>query len=90
MNLYRIKHVPSGLYYKPGTPNLTKKGKVYTGATNVLNYFKNERFIPIRFSEKAYNECGKHYHQYCRDHDRQWWQVTKVPREDFIIEPVNA
>lgn len=27
MRPYRIKHIPTGLYYKPGEVNLTKNGK---------------------------------------------------------------
>ncbi|MBQ3690164.1 MAG: hypothetical protein II937_09965 [Bacteroidales bacterium] len=30
VRLYRILHKPTGLYYKPGYVNLSKKGKVYT------------------------------------------------------------
>lgn len=26
---YRIRHKPTGLFYKPGCPNLSKKGKKY-------------------------------------------------------------
>lgn len=29
MEFYKIKHKPTGLFYKPGTTNLTKTGKTY-------------------------------------------------------------
>lgn len=38
MNPYRIKHIPTGLYYKPGEVNLSKTGKVYQTANNILTY----------------------------------------------------
>lgn len=38
MNPYRIKHIPTGLYYKPGKLNLSKKGKVYQTGANILTY----------------------------------------------------
>lgn len=37
MKPYRVKHIGTGLYYKPGQPNLSHKGKVYTTALNVLS-----------------------------------------------------
>lgn len=36
MQVYRIKHIPTGLYYKPGEVNLSANGKVYTTTANVL------------------------------------------------------
>lgn len=38
MKPYRIKHIPTGLYYKPGEVNLSKNGKVYMTSGNILNY----------------------------------------------------
>lgn len=39
LNLYRIKHKPTGLYYVPGPySNLNWKGKIYTGGNNVINW----------------------------------------------------
>ena len=29
MEFYKIKHKPTGLFYKPGTTNLTETGKTY-------------------------------------------------------------
>lgn len=46
MRPYRIKHVPTGLYYKPGKVNLTKNGKVYTTGVNAFSYFSSG-YIPV-------------------------------------------
>lgn len=40
MEPYRIKHKATGLYYKPGKPNLSKIGKVYITNNSILNYLK--------------------------------------------------
>lgn len=45
MNPYRIKHIPTGLYYKPGEVNLSKTGKVYQTGCNVLTTYHNH--IPV-------------------------------------------
>ena len=46
MKPYRIKHVSTGLYYKPGEVNLTKNGKVYTTGVNAFSYFTCG-YIPV-------------------------------------------
>lgn len=37
---YRLKHKVTGLYYKPGVPNLSQHGKVYSTANNGLHNVK--------------------------------------------------
>lgn len=49
---YRIKHKATGLYYKPGRPNLSKIGKAYSTGNNGLNYIRNNKFVSI-ISTKA-------------------------------------
>lgn len=46
MRPYRIKHIPTGLYYYPGTgrTNLTFRGKIYKTKQNVFGYY---RWSPI-------------------------------------------
>lgn len=43
--MYRLKHIPTGLYYRPRTQytsNLSKNGKVYSGGTHGLSSFFKE------------------------------------------------
>lgn len=42
-NAYRLKHIPTGLYYRPsnGYSNLDTKGKIYTSNKNGLTGHKN-------------------------------------------------
>lgn len=87
MKPYRIKHVPTGLYYKPGSEvNLTKNGKVYTTAINAFNYF-TRGYIPIsvRRGSKLYQVTKNLIHwtsnTYCP------WKVSAcIPVEEFVKE----
>lgn len=40
MKPYRIKHIPTNLYYKPDVPQLSEGGKIYTTSNSVLQYAK--------------------------------------------------
>ena len=86
MEFYRIKHKPTGLYYKPGQGNnLTKKGKVYTGGPNVLNYYTGN--IPVRAGGSLLKQLKQIYNvvEECR-----YGHVgISLPRTDFVIEPFN-
>lgn len=60
MNPYRIKHIPTGLYYKPGEVNLSKTGKVYQTGANILNYTGNDIMcITCRKDSKIYKDTAK-------------------------------
>ena len=88
MKPYRIKHVPTGLYYRPGEVNLTKNGKVYTTATNVFSYYERG-YIPISA------HAGSKLHLSTKD--KIMWEPVKydpykvtarIPMEQFIKEEI--
>ncbi len=55
MKFYRLKHIPSGLYYTPGT--LSEKGKVYTGGNNFKTYLgKYSASIVIPWSGRLHKK----------------------------------
>nr|DAG99789.1 MAG TPA: hypothetical protein [Crassvirales sp.] len=58
MRPYRIKHKPTGLYYKPSSKgtNLSKEGKVYISHGNFLTYSKWDRKAYIDITPKQYEE----------------------------------
>lgn len=87
MDFYRLKHKPTGLYYKPGQGNnLTKKGKVYTGGGNALNYYTND--IPVRANGKLIEQLKQHY---LNIPVSKYGRVeVAIPRTDFVIEPFNS
>lgn len=60
MEIYKLKHKPTGLYYQPvrgrwrgQKTNLSKKGKIYQGNQNALN--GNGDYIFIDISVSQYN-----------------------------------
>jgi len=54
--MYKLKHVPTGLYYQPhkhGGSNLSKRGKVYQTATHGLSTaYKNDSKTFIIYVDK--------------------------------------
>ena len=86
MEFYRLKHKPTGLYYRPGqTANLTKKGKVYTSGGNALNYFTHG--VPVR----AGKALADNLRQFYLNIPEVKYGLTEVviPKSDFVIEPFN-
>lgn len=77
---YRIKHKATGLYYKPGRPNLSKIGKVYSTGNNVLNYIGNNKFVSIISTKAPLSgrvESGIH----C---------CFEIPKSEFEIEYLTS
>ena len=84
---YRIKHVPTGLYYKPRKPYLSKVGKVYHTGNNGLNYSKNDDYMYIvsnkRILTKHLDNLG---------YKIRWFRVDckemcfEIPKSEFEIE----
>lgn len=53
VNIYKLKHIPTGLYYRPlncTSSNLSKRGKIYQ--TNINELLGNSDAITIRISKK--------------------------------------
>lgn len=91
-NLYRLKHIPTGLYYKPiggSYSNLSKRGKIYQTSTNAL--LGDNRVITVRISEKQYNENKELFDflgvrkSIYNSHELCIW----CNKEDFEIEYIN-
>lgn len=55
MKAYRIKHIPTGLYYKPsnGMSNLSTKGKVYL--TNSCGLLKDGAGLHCTVKKRIFN-----------------------------------
>ena len=87
MEVYRLKHVPSGLYYKPGNPNLSKRGKVYFGGSNRLTYHKGPIICMIRIGSPMYKQLEV-------VEGIKWGKpgsrdiCAYIPREQFIKEQI--
>lgn len=87
MRPYKIKHIPTGLYYKPSRGNnLSKLGKVYTTKNCVLNYYKDESFIFVSIIKNTTTDkkYGKLSDSFTIDHRDNI--LYKIPKTEFEIE----
>lgn len=91
MNAYRLKHKPTGLYFKPnrGTGNLSEKGKLYVSripsmewvdriSLYVYPYKKNFSKVETLVVEFFGSPPANSY---------SWW--VKTPRSDWEIETMG-
>lgn len=92
MKPYRIKHIPSGLYYRPSTDtNLTKRGKAYTTGGNILTYSHSEYIhISLRVESEAYKKNKEYFdplelypNAYYKS---SWRKLFRIPINDFTKE----
>jgi hypothetical protein len=92
MKAYRIKHIPTGLYYKPSTStNLTKRGKAYTTANNILTYSNSEYIhISLRAESESYKKNKEYFDQlelYPNAYYKSSWRkLFRIPINDFTKE----
>lgn len=81
---YRIKHKATGLYYKPGKPNLSKVGKVYGTNNNVLNYYGWDYIFVISTKRPLTRKLED------LEYETKWIYSTEacfmVPKSEFEIE----
>lgn len=71
MEFYKIKHKPTGLYYKPGSPNLTKQGKTYSKKPTLKfiiwgGNFRVSEALAKELTEKGFM-VGKHKREVFKD-----------------------
>lgn len=92
MKPYRIKHIPTGLYYRPSTDtNLTKRGKSYVTGGNILTCSKSEYIhISLRVESEAYKKNKEYFdplelypNAYYKS---SWRKLFRIPINDFIKE----
>ncbi len=92
--MYKLKHVPTGLYYQPhkhGRSNLGKRGKIYQTATHGLSTaFKNESKLFTIYVDKDsavfkqtndvldYVECKYSYNQMKAETNISDWIIEEV------------
>lgn len=86
MKPYRIKHIPTGLYYKPGEVNLSKTGKVYQTANNILTYVcRGSVPVAVNKGSKIY-EATKDKIQWEPSRCQYWRVFAKLPITEFEKE----
>lgn len=93
MKAYRIKHIPTGLYYQPvkGGNNLSKRGKVYLTNANPLSYNRGSNYIWIDLKEgsKIYRLYGEKIPELEKCHYSGSIMQGRVPKYKFEIEYIN-
>lgn len=92
--LYRIKHKPSGLYYKTGHTNLSKKvfARVYQTKSNALtcnNVGLDYITISMPKSHKIYLEQTKDIIAWREDRTFPQRMLADVPKSEFEIEEIK-
>lgn len=87
---YRIKHKATGLYYKPGRPNLSKIGKVYGTGNNVLNYIGNNKFVSIISTKEPLSRRLEFLGYKLRWVESEICCCFKIPKSEFEIEYLTS
>lgn len=93
--MYRLKHVPTGLYYQPHKhrgSNLSKRGKIYQTATHGLS-------LPFKRPDRSFSVyCEKDsvVHKQTKDilnFTECKWSYNQITAEtnisDWMIEEIN-
>ena len=91
IKLHRVKHIPTGLYYQPGTNNLSEKGKIYSNNHDVIsaNWYCCTG-IRISKSSKVYLK-HKEVIDKCANQIRTGVMMIFADTEcDFVRETVNV
>lgn len=89
MTPYKIKHKPTGFYYKPGIENnLSFRGKIYQ--TNNSEYHRCEDFISVylKTDGKVYKSFPHTEYEYKETH-RLDQIIMYIPKEEFEIEYIK-
>lgn len=84
MNKCRIKHIPTGLYYKTFGINLTKKGQIYNIKDNELIRSKYDLFINTisdKSNKSLYNKLKNLFYK-----ESSVEGVFLIPVGDFELE----
>lgn len=92
--LYRIKHKPSGLYYKTGSANLSKKifARIYTTKKNMLtcnNVGYDYVTLSMPKSHKTYLEQTKDMISWRESQYNSNNMIADIPKNEFEIEEIR-
>lgn len=89
MKPYKLKHIPTGLYYQPNT-GLSKKGKVYQGKSNALSYFSGHTVtISIDVTKKQFQPFKDYFDRLKSEFSDVLLHRTNtylIPKQHFIKE----
>lgn len=89
--MYKVKHIPTGLYYQPVTSsgtNLGKKGKIYETTSSCLSGDCNYIILDIKKESPVYRDfAGVLESKYgLKKSPKFGFVYVKVPKSDFEKE----
>ena len=90
MNLHRVKHIPSGLYYQPGENNFSEKGKIYQNNHDVLIGNWSAIGISMKKNSRIFKKYTKVFEEWEDDRCSYGRGVFKIlPKSEFEREPIS-
>jgi hypothetical protein len=88
MRPYRVRHIPSGLYYQPARgyrkSNLSKQGKVYLTGLNPLSTMPDYVYIQVDKESRVFGLVKSLFPL-----NDKGDILYKTPKEQFIIEELE-
>ena len=93
MKVYKILHIPTGLYFKPsnGGNNLSKKGKIYPIKPS-LSWISSSIRIDFWNRSRISEDNRKIINHFNLDLPAEWYhfqRYVEVPRKDWKIVEVE-
>lgn len=89
MRPYRIKHIPTGLYYKPGDISLSQTGKVYLSNSNILTYATGDEICISCRRGSRLQKATRDKIKWVESKFSNRRSIAFVPRNQFIKEVVE-
>lgn len=77
MNLHRVKHIPTGLYYQTGKNNLSENGKIYYNNQDCISLIKNTQSLCLSMNKTS--RIVKKYPELFKD-----WEDSKCFNNQII------
>lgn len=92
MKIYRVKHKPSGLYYKPaqGGSNLSTGGKIYRTANHGLKQSISKGgsvYVDVLRPSRPYSILKAKGFTFCKETYKDVRLETDA--KDWVLEPMN-
>ena len=90
MDLYKIRHIPTGLFFKPskGGSNFSVTGKVYVDKKPSLSWVSDSSRVVIKWkgSSKTQKKLIEHYNLKPKESGYYWIDINvKTPRDEWEI-----
>ena len=71
--VYKVRHKPTGLYYRPGPANLSEKGKVYFTKNTIISSLINKNTQAVYTTHLRVSKDSKFYNKHKEVLDKCNW-----------------